>query len=277
MGTDIHTMAEIRVPDWRQTELPGGGYPYRKRWRAVVEPVFDAPYFRHNMPITLDNVKYTSTPYSGRNYDLFAVLADVRNGRGFAGIVTGDRIEPIADPRGVPDDASKRWTRYVERWGMDLHSLSYFTLAELEAALPRFGQHQRKTGVLTENEYIRVRDNATTPESWSGSIAGGGVRVVSPEEYEAGERADGQNPNDPIPAQTNPFYGSTKTYVQWAWETTLADATSEFTEKTMPALARIAPRIGSLTSEQRREMYETGVDPRPIDKDAVRIVFGFDN
>lgn len=39
-----------------------------------------------------------------RHYQLFAVLAGVRNGYGFAGIVTGDAVTPIDEPRGLPDD-----------------------------------------------------------------------------------------------------------------------------------------------------------------------------
>lgn len=40
----------------------------------------------------------------GRHYQLFAVLAGVRNGTGFAGVPTGEAVTPIASPRGLPDD-----------------------------------------------------------------------------------------------------------------------------------------------------------------------------
>lgn len=39
-----------------------------------------------------------------RNYWLFAALANVRNGRGFAGVETGKEIRPISEPRGLPSD-----------------------------------------------------------------------------------------------------------------------------------------------------------------------------
>lgn len=39
-----------------------------------------------------------------RHYQLFAVLADVRNGYGFAGVQTGEPVKPIAKPRGLPPD-----------------------------------------------------------------------------------------------------------------------------------------------------------------------------
>lgn len=45
--------------------------------------------------------------YDDRNYDVFAILGNVRNGRGFAGIKTGDGFEPISDKRGFPSDMSE--------------------------------------------------------------------------------------------------------------------------------------------------------------------------
>jgi len=39
-----------------------------------------------------------------RHYQLFAVLADVRNGIGFAGTATGEAVQPIAERRGLPVD-----------------------------------------------------------------------------------------------------------------------------------------------------------------------------
>ena len=39
-----------------------------------------------------------------RHYFLFSWLADVRNGFGFAGVKTYSRVEPIDEPRGIPED-----------------------------------------------------------------------------------------------------------------------------------------------------------------------------
>ncbi len=60
--------------------------------------------------------------YEGRNYNLFAILADVRN---------GNDITPIAAPRGVPTDATAEYQEIVKQWGGDGHSHSFFTLREL--------------------------------------------------------------------------------------------------------------------------------------------------
>lgn len=70
--------------------------------------------------------------YPHRNYDVFAILAGVRNGRGFAGIKTGDGFIPIAEPKGLPKDMSALVQRESERWGLDGHSHSHLTLKELQ-------------------------------------------------------------------------------------------------------------------------------------------------
>lgn len=78
---------------------------------AVMKHGPDSDYGREDrQPICLhrypgDPPFKTGKPFDNRNYDLFAALADVRNGVGFAGVKTGKAIEPIAMPRGIPDDA----------------------------------------------------------------------------------------------------------------------------------------------------------------------------
>jgi hypothetical protein len=68
----------------------------------------------------------------GRNYGLFAILAGVRNGRGFAGVKIGEPTTPISEPRGIPEDASPAYREIAEHWGSDGHSHSWLTLAELQ-------------------------------------------------------------------------------------------------------------------------------------------------
>lgn len=67
--------------------------------------------------------KYTLVGFhDDRNYDLFSILANVRN---------YGRNEYIDDPRGLPDDVTKEVKEYCDKWGIDGHSHSYFTLKEL--------------------------------------------------------------------------------------------------------------------------------------------------
>lgn len=61
--------------------------------------------------------------YEGRDYLLFAHLADVRN---------PGEVDPITEPRGLPHDMSNFVRDYMGIDG-DLHSYSYLTLTELLA------------------------------------------------------------------------------------------------------------------------------------------------
>lgn len=84
-------------------------------------------------------------PDIGRNYEMFAALADVRN---------RDGIKPAAEPRGFPAfvgwsqySDGERWMQFsdwdarpcseivseAERYGLDGHSHSWLTLAEIKA------------------------------------------------------------------------------------------------------------------------------------------------
>lgn len=78
MGCDIHFYVEKRINGIWQTA---------DKWSADLDD--DRPY-----------VDYDDRFYRDRNYDLFGILADVRNGRGFAGVTTGEGFVPIAAPQG---------------------------------------------------------------------------------------------------------------------------------------------------------------------------------
>lgn len=68
---------------------------------------------------------YEGVLYSrDRNYRLFAELADVRS---------GGEIEPIAEPRGLPQKISYPVEDDFERWKADAHSTTWLTLSELQA------------------------------------------------------------------------------------------------------------------------------------------------
>lgn len=112
MGADIHSLAELKWSD-------------RDDWEAVTEALWPYPYFHADKPVDYFNEPYHNRPLYERRYVLFAYLADVRN---YAG------IKPIADLRGVPEDASEVWKREVEEWDGYLHSKSWLTFEELDNA-----------------------------------------------------------------------------------------------------------------------------------------------
>lgn len=70
-------------------------------------------------------VAYDDLFYTGRNYDLFGKLANVR---------TRGNITPIDDPRGLPPNVSAEVGYDLSEDDADLHSHSWFTLYELMAA-----------------------------------------------------------------------------------------------------------------------------------------------
>lgn len=113
MGCDIHLAVERRTADgWERAEpmVP-------RRYKGC----------EGEQPTERDRW------YNGRNYPLFAILAGVRNGYGFAGTDWGDPVEPIDEPRELPDDVSAETAQWSEVWGIDGHSHSWLTLAELLA------------------------------------------------------------------------------------------------------------------------------------------------
>ena len=59
--------------------------------------------------------------YSGRNYELFGILAGVRD----------HNNDSIDDPRGLPEDVSEVTKKESDRWDGDGHSHSWLTLKEL--------------------------------------------------------------------------------------------------------------------------------------------------
>ena len=107
-----------------------------------------------------------------RHYRLFGWLADVRNGRGFAGVVTGDPITPISLPRGLPEDFSIEEEKHEGKW-MGNHSHGWLLLREILAApIPK----SREAGVVSL-EFYRSWDGVTPPEFYSGGIWGQGLKT----------------------------------------------------------------------------------------------------
>lgn len=87
-------------------------------------------------------------PFDWRDYDLFGWLADVRNSAA---------VPPLADPRGLPADASQPVRDAHEDMGYDAHSGSWFAVSELAefdyAATFEYRRYRRQTG----------------PKSWDGA------------------------------------------------------------------------------------------------------------
>lgn len=297
MGCDVHSMVEVKQDRWesdRQWSVPGLpwiiGAP-STRWVEMEDEIFPLASWRGE--------GFGKIPLDDRNYTLFALLADVRNGRGFAGVKTGDRIQPLAEPRGVPTDASYAWLAVVDGWGPDMHSHTWFTLAEL-LDHPLFNQRLVRTGAISALEYERIKREGGMPQSWSGGVGGPGIRTVSVDEYEAGERGTpytqeevdrmrvawresaakrGESIED-VDKRLDDHIAEGRTYVQYVWEDSLPDAITELTDA-IEALKRWA--------EDRPPKGKTNHKGEPVDDEPgwyghgtiphenIRIVMGFDN
>jgi hypothetical protein len=120
--------------------------------------------------------------YDGRNYDLFAMLANVRNGSAFAGVKTGVGFVPIDHPRGLPDDVSEDVAEESDEWGIDGHSHSWILLTEwLDYDLDHQKTKHRIT--LKEDEYREYKKSGELPKMWGIPFAGYNVFVIPEEEY----------------------------------------------------------------------------------------------
>lgn len=120
--------------------------------------------------------------YGSRNYDAFAMLADVRNGWGFAGVVTGDGFNVIAEPKGFPQDASPELQQENEDWSGDGHSHSFLTLKELLEY--DWNQVTKHEGVVDKRGYIEAKENGGKPKHWCGGVSGPKIKHISNEEMD---------------------------------------------------------------------------------------------
>jgi hypothetical protein len=198
---------------------------------------------------------FTPSWYPGRNYDAFAILADVRNGRGFAGIKTGDGFKPIADPRGVPKDATAEYTKAVEQYGGDGHSHSHHTLRQLQD-FPWEDLRTGHLGVVSSVQYAQWKKDGK-PESWCGGVSGPSVTHVSNEEMDE-LITSGKLPTElPEGVRRQPIVdGETSYYTQVRWEEPYSESAGFLHSSLIPTLVDLSEKTGP---------------------DNIRIIFFFDN
>lgn len=159
MGTDIHPVVEVRGGDGK--------------WKAVKppEPPKDSSEYKWYRPESW-------TWDFPRNYDSFAVLADVRNG-GFAGVETGEPFVPISKPRGLPNDAD---TGIGDReWAYGDHSFSWLLLSEILGY--DWTRSRKQYGVVGPEDY-REWKKTGRPKSWSGGACPATAYTVTHAEME---------------------------------------------------------------------------------------------
>lgn len=281
MGCDIHTLAEIQREVYNHETQTS---EFVDIWDAIKLPVFTYAYCRENEPISIYNESLTSRPYQGRNYNLFSVLADVRNTRSTSNIFDPsmeyeerDSILPLALPKGIPDNASKGWKKECKRWGLDFHSHSYFTLQELldgiEAGAFKQVIHQR--GYVSLRQYLTLKETGETPDSWSAYTSAPSMKE---DEWEALSDEEKKPHLEEVEEHSNEFFGGS-VYIRTEWEWNLESAMGEFMrtieELKLNAPRSVKPGIHDLTWKQRREMSHDELFD--YDYTRIRLVFAFDN
>jgi hypothetical protein len=264
MGCDIHLYLEKRVYRYDDKEKKNGIWVNADKWTR-----------NHRLALYPDDederneweLDYHDRIYTGRNYDLFAILANVRNGYGFAGVPTGSGFVPIAMPKCFPEDVSLTVKRESDGWGCDGHSHSWFTLKELLDYDWEQGvtEHQ---GVVSAEEY-KVFKKEGKPKSWCGMISGVGIEFISNEEMDQYIEGTSDLPSE-MEHELSEEEGAeaTKTKVKCRYYTTIQwkegykACCRHFVEETIPKLQNmVGTEWGKLV-------------PEPED---LRIVFWFDN
>lgn len=201
------------------------------------------------------------TWYDGRNYQLFGILANVRNGYGFAGCDTGDPFIPIAEPRGLPDGLDP------EKHYLGEHSFSWLTLVEL-LAYDWSQETVRRGWVKAEvyDEVLRHRewDKYAEPSQANGGISGPNIEHISSEEMErklakisAEAKASAEGFGTYWPLHKQKLARLENTYAVLEWPVLYAEAAGKFYTRTLPRLVRLASEVGG--------------------PENVRVVFGFDS
>jgi len=235
MGCDIHIMAEVKE---------------NGEWRKNTDPLFKNPFYSTNKKrMSFQEDEYIEEPSSARRYDWFAILADIRNGYGFAGVSTGSGFDVISECNGVPHDACEEWQQYVSEWQHDMHSESYLDISDFDKF--NFEQVTMKSGVISLSDYKKVRGTGDSPSTWSGGIHGGNTATV--DEHTADRILTGENIIVSVGDVTKAS-DECDIHVQYNWTVLYREWFSDNIEDTVEPLRKLA------------EKY-----------DDARIVFGFDN
>jgi len=230
MGCDIHLYVEV---------YKDGNWISADEWEEV----------KWNGHKFMD-IPYGKAYYDDRNYNLFAILADVRNGYGFAGVKTGFGFKPIDDPRGLPFDVSEILAK--EGDNVDYHSHSWFTVQELMDY--DWTQTTELIGVINAPEYLSMRlYEQDRPRTYCADVTGKSIIRVDQQEMNKlidetiKDIEDDYSKMEAVKENLGNVYTAVK------WSMHYYECASKFLSHTLPRLWRLG-------------YY-----------DQVRIVFWFDN
>ena len=190
-----------------------------------------------------------------RCYDAFAILADVRNGSGFAGVKTGEGFIPISAPRGLPSDITEAARECLS----DEHTPSWLSLRDLLDY--DWTQTTKKQGWANATTWAKwigwSRNHGEGPESYSGDVIGPSITHIEPEEMELLAKSRHRLHDDAIKTWDE---RNAHTYALATWETPYYRASRWLWAELVPILLKMANDLGGVEAADR-----------------VRIVFDFDS
>ncbi len=178
MGTDIHLKMQKRVDGtWLDMAPQWPTYPFPKDDEG--------------------NMIWPEDDPTCRSYNVFALIAGVRNGTGFAGVPTHKPIEPIAANRGWPEDLDPKHDQHdyslgdppEDHWYPGDHSFTWASIAELRKA--DWGRAIDAVGIARAHiwdAFIEDPD-ADCPGSWCGGVGGRDVVIMNADEYAKAKQA----------------------------------------------------------------------------------------
>lgn len=144
MGCDIHLYTE------KETVING-----KKKWVNIDNWKLNPYYEEGNND---GETKYRIfSAYRNRDYTLFAILADVRN---------GNNNIPISQPKGLPEDVSDVTKAESDFWDSDGHSHSFFTMQELYSYYEN-NKLVNHSG-LTDKKGVEAIEKGEMPDWWCG-------------------------------------------------------------------------------------------------------------
>lgn len=167
MGTDIHLYVE---------KFNG------EKWERVLEPYKSShSKTRDWSPWYGDNAEDAIDPRR-RNYNLFAFLADVRNGAGFAGVFTHHPVKACFAGRGIPDDTSYEEPEYNEETDEETNDFPFigdhsFTWATLDELLSAPWDTVFHSGGVVSPDGFAEWESKGKPSAYSGGIWGDGIVI----------------------------------------------------------------------------------------------------
>lgn len=214
MGTDIHAAIEYRQDG-------------DAAWQALLTPnKYHGRY--KNEP------ELTARVDIDRDYDVFSILGNVRNGYGFAGVPTGSGFAPISDGRGVPADITPEAREALS----NEHSATWVTLAEILAY--DWTRTTKKQGVVngvTYEKWDRMKQWVKAPDNYCGGISGGRIKHVTEGEMKAQVIALRA-------ARTQDFSVIENFYCSVEWEETYAEAGAQIWTAVLPHMLKLGAQVG---------------------------------